>query len=1025
MKNDWENPQLTHIRRMAARSILIPFEGRDEALIYDKLSSNCFQTLNGMWKFRFFPDPESVPAGFADGEIDGSWAEIPVPSNWQMQGYGYPHYTNVLYPFPLNPPFVPKENDTGCYMREFELPESWFDRNRIVLTFQGVDSFFYVWINGQKAGMSKGSRLVSEFDISEFCHPGKNLICVEVLRWSDGSYLEDQDMWWLSGIFREVSLQLLPETGLYDLFVHADLDDSYSCGKLLLDCTLQNLDPQNSAAIPVEAEILDDSGNSVLTLQEISALTANDCGVLHLSGDIPSVRKWTAETPELYTLILHAGKFYYRQRIGFRRVERKGDQFLVNGVRIMFRGVNRHEFHTDLGRAVTFDAMLQDILLMKQYNINAVRTSHYSNHPLFLELCDEYGLYVMSEADFETHGFGYEEDKNPSMWPEWEIAIAERAERMVRTLKNHASIVCWSMGNEAGFGCNIIKEAEVCRKIDPDRPLHYERCSNPEDFSYFDFFSRMYPAPENWAALAAEFKGKLPAIMCEYGHAMGNGPGSLADYWEVFRSNANTQGGFIWEWCDHGIRTKNAEGVEYFAYGGDFGDKPHDGNFIADGLVFSDKTPSPGLIELKQVMCPVRCLVKNLAKGEITLCNDYDFLSLEHLLIFWSVTENGKVIQSGSLLPGNIPPHGKNVITVPWRLPANPKPGAEYFAELHFIPGKSVNWASAGHEIGFAQFALPVCSPAVIRKKGGKSLVSEKENKIILSSRDTECVYDRTKGVLTGWKQNGVELLVPGMGPLLNFWRPPTDNDNEKWMAREWRESGWDSFASSAVETQVSETEDGILVCTSNRMQPVKLRCSYGFDCQYQWLFCGDGSLKAQISGKFTNPYNDPVHELPRIGVEFRIPEEFCNVSWFGLGPGEAYSDSREAQKVGFFRNTVEGLFTNYVRPQENGNRHDVRRLAVYNSKMAGFMVIGQPRFDFGLSYYTMEQITAAKHPWALQKSGHVICHIDSKQCGLGSGSCGPQPLQQYKIPCEDFSFSFILKGFAPGTLTGENFFAL
>ena len=398
-----------------------------------------------------------------------------------------------------------------------------------------------------------------------------------------------------------------------DVFIHAGLDDDYVCGKLQLDCTLQNRDQQSDAVIPIDAQLLDCKGEVILSLKDELALKANDCGVLQLTGDIPMVRKWTAETPELYTLLLFDGKYFYRQKVGFRRVERKNDQFLVNGVRIMFRGVNRHEFHTDLGRAVTWDAMVQDVLVMKQHNVNAVRTSHYSNHPLFLEICDEYGLYVMSEADFETHGFGYAEGRNPCMWPEWETAIVERAERMVRTLKNHASIVCWSMGNEAGFGGNIIKEAETCRALDPDRPLHYERCIAPENYAHFDFYSRMYPGPVEWAALAAEYKGKLPAILCEYGHAMGNGPGSLADYWQVFRSNANTQGGFVWEWCDHGIRTKNSDGTEYFAYGGDFGDKPHDGNFIADGLVFPDKTPSPGLIELKQVIAPVRCQVNDPA----------------------------------------------------------------------------------------------------------------------------------------------------------------------------------------------------------------------------------------------------------------------------------------------------------------------------------------------------------------------------------------------------------------------------
>ena len=1020
IQRDWENQNLTEYRRLPARSVLVPYADREGALAGDEIRSEYYLTLNGMWKFGFFPDPESVPAGFETGAVSGDWKEIEVPSHWQLEGYGYPHYTNVVYPFPVDPPFVPNENQTGCYVRTFTLPETWRDRE-VILTFRGADSFFYVWINGKKAGMSKGSRIISEFDVTEFLQPGENTIAVEVLRWSDATYLEDQDMWWLSGIFREISLSAQPKAGLYDVFVHAGLDESYSTGLLRLDITLKNFGAKGGKEVEIEAELLDPEGERVTVLTGKAVPGAGEDAVLTLSAELPEVRKWSAETPDLYTLVIHAADACYALKAGFRRLERKGDQFLVNGVRIMFRGVNRHEFHTELGRAVTYEAMLEDVLTMKRHNVNSVRTSHYSNHPLFLELCDRYGLYVMSEADLETHGFGYDEGRNPTMWPEWEKPIVERGVRMVRTLKNHPSIICWSLGNEAGYGCNIEKEAEAMRAVDPDRPLHYERCRTQEEYlGHFDFYSRMYVSVDAWPETVREYEGKLPAILCEYGHAMGNGPGSLADYWNTFRACKNTQGGFIWEWCDHGIRTKTPSGEEYYAYGGDFGDKPNDGNFVADGLVFPDKTPTPGLLELKQVISPVRCEAADLKKGTVTLINDYDFLTLGHLFIAWSVTGNGKTVQSGFLPSPAVPPHSAVELRIPFALPGRPEPGAEYFLNLRFLTGRETIWAPAGHEIRFVQFALPV--PTVLRRPMNRGSVRLTRSGEVcrLEAAGAEYLYDLTKGALVSWKQEGVVLLKTS--PKLNFWRPPTDNDNERWMAREWRETGWDAMQQRVKGSELEEMAEGIRIRTSARVAPCSKR--YGFDCEYNWLFRGDGTVELSLSGMFTNPEGKtPIHRLPRYGVEFLLPESFTRTAWFGLGPGEAYSDSCEAQHVGFFKNTVDGPFTNYARPQENGNRHQVRRMAVYDGKGAGLLACGNPVFDFGLSRYAMETIEKARHPYALKPAGGIICHIDGKQCGLGSGSCGPKPMEKYRIPYESFAFSFVLCGFAPGKLTDEAFF--
>ncbi len=652
--NDWENPGLLGINKLYGRTAYVPYDNKDAATICERTASPYFKTLNGAWKFSYYNSPAAVPEDFFEEDYDCcEWDEIVVPSNWQMKGYGNPHYTNVTYPIPVNPPFVPNENPTGCYIREFEIDESW-NGKRILLMFNGVDSFFYVWVNGALAGMSKGSRLPAEFDITDICTHGVNRIAVQVMQWSDATYLEDQDMWWLSGIFREVSLMAVPEVDVLDIFAHTPLTGDYQKGDFSIDLTVNNFSGRKSK-VKLEVELLDPDGDAVLDKPlsaGIASLAAGTQKTVTLKTLVENVRPWTAETPDLYTVVVTLKEAentvleYKSFKIGFRTIEIKDGRLLVNGSRIMFRGVNRHEFQTDLGRAVTYDAMVDDILQMKRHNINAIRTSHYANEPRFYEICDRYGLYVLAETDIETHGFGYEEGKNPSMWPEWEKAFVDRMQRMVEAFKNHASVVIWSLGNESGYGCNHDKMIEWTRSRDDSRPIHYERETS---YQKVDLISPMYPSPEACEKMIEDLNLNKPFIMCEYAHAMGNGPGGLSDYWDTFHANKYMQGAFVWEWCDHGIRTYTEDGVEYYAYGGDFGEYPHDGNFIADGLVFPDKSPSPGLTELKQVIAPVQVQAKNLAKGQVSVHNYYDFLDLKHLNIVWSVSENGRPVQSGSL----------------------------------------------------------------------------------------------------------------------------------------------------------------------------------------------------------------------------------------------------------------------------------------------------------------------------------------------------------------------------------------
>ena len=1036
MRHDWEDRNLTNINRLEARTLLVPYLDRQDAAAGDKTQSSFYKTLNGVWKFGFFPNPQSATEGFQeeDANLD-DWDDIVVPSNWQMESYGHPHYTNVQYPFPLNPPFVPTENPTGCYVRDFEIPEEW-DNRRIILTFRGVDSFFYVWINGSLAGMSKGSRIISEFDISEYVGVGTNRIAVQVIQWSDASYLEDQDMWWLSGIFREVSLSALPLTCIYDVFAHPSLDKNYTNGLLDLDIKLRNFSVKAAKGV-VEAELLDKDGLPVaLSSGEADLFDAppaarfqlkpDSTGSVTLSAVVRNVLKWSAETPNLYTLVLtlRDAKDNTTQvsalKIGFRKVELKKGNFLINGKAVMIRGVNRHEFQTELGRAVSTDAMLEDILLMKRHNINAIRTSHYTNDPRFYSICDEYGLYVLAEADYETHGFGYGKE-NPSHLPEWEKAIVERGTRMVQSFKNHACIFCWSLGNEASFGRNNEKMAEEIRKIDNSRIIHYEP---DEELKTADVISRMYPDPKAWEEHVRKFKGKHPALMCEYAHAMGNGPGGLEAYWQTFYNNKNMQGGFVWEWCDHGIKTYTEDGIPFYAYGGDFGETPHDGNFIADGLVFPDKTPTPGLIEYKKVIAPVRMQPGNLSKGEIKVTNYYDFLTLEHLSISWNVTENGRTIQSGMLPPLKTKPQATETVRIPFTLPAAPKPGAEYFLNVTFFLGCSTLWADAGHEIAWEQFALPVRAKAKTVKMPALPINADEDGELIqIEANGSLFQFSKLDGLLCAWEKDGVPLIMEG--PKLNVWRAPTDNDGGKnWgFMKEWMDAGYHWMQHRLEDISLITGRKGdVRVKVSARLAPPVHR--HGILCDYVYTFQPDGSFRLDFSGKFQKGEKD-LPSLPRLGFEMTLPETVCRAAWFGRGPGEAYLDSREAQKVGYYKMSIDDLETVYTRPQENGNRHEVRRAAFYDVKMCGFLTAGSPLFDFSAHHYTPAMLAKAKHPHELEEIDEVVLHLDWKNAPLGSNSCGPKPDEELQIKPEDFKFSLNFKGFVSGELDDNTFFSM
>lgn len=1027
--NDWENQNLTHFNRLEPRAI-------------EAIQTADSKSLNGIWKFRLYADPESVEDDFYDSEPDlCEWDEIAVPSNWQMEGYGHPHYTNSAYPFSINPPFVPNDNPTGCYVREFEIPQSWA-KKQIILRFNGVDSFFYVFINGEKIGMSKGSRIISEFDITKYVSVGHNTIAVEVLQWSDATYMEDQDMWWMSGIFRNVTLSALPPVAIYDIAANPVLDKTYTKGKLSVALTLKNFTRKPYKGFTISGMLYAPDGTPVF--QNSTALNADmrseQVKDITLNfAEIKNTETWTAEIPLLYTLALtlqdHKGKIVDQKtmKIGFRRIEIKGGNLLINGKAVFIRGVNRHDFHTDLGRAVTIEAIREDLLQMKRHNINAIRTSHYPNDPAFYDLCDEYGFFVMAEADMESHGFTYSQGKNPSMWPDWEKPIVERSVRMVKNFRNHPCIFSWSMGNECGMGENIYKAAEAVRAIDNSRLIHYER---DQEMKSMDIYSMMYPTPETWAKNAGKFAKKHPALLCEYGHAMGNGPGGLEDYFQTFIKHKNMQGGFIWEWCDHGIRTFNEDGVEYFAYGGDFGEYPNDGNFVADGLCFPDKSPTPGLLEYKQIIAPVRVAAVDLKNKIVAITNWYDYRTLDHLRCIWNLTENGKVIQSGPLPLPSIAAGKTENVAVPFKDPAVFKPGAEYFLNFTFQLDCDTTWAPCGHIVAAAQlkmnYPVPPCIPAL---PPDEVKVQEFQHDIIIAANGTEYQIDKLHGKLFHWEKDGTSLLLDG--PALNFWRAPIDND--MYIVKEWKKAGYDHMMERTNSVKVIKytKKNTVAVQVQTYIAPPRYH-RWGIHATYTYEFFADGSFTLNVDGKTyrdNDVYDDKINSFlsldkmppfPRIGLTFRMPFEFDRATWFGYGPGESYSDSKSASHVGLFKKTAAEMFTNYTMPQENGTRHQVRRMAVTNLKTSGILAAGMPYFDFSVKHCSDAALEKAGHPHEIQwDEDAVTVNIDWKHQGVGSGSCGPQIPAEHSIPFADFHFAVKFRALTSGELNDDTFFTL
>ena len=1059
---DWENPKIVGRNREPAHATLIPYPNEGVALgcIFEK--SPWFLTLNGEWRFRLYENPHTVPENFYSPDYDVSeWDTISVPSNWQMLGYDKPIYVNKGYPFKADPPRVPHDwNPTGVYRRTFIIPKEWYGK-QIFLVFNGVDSAFYVWVNGQLVGYSEDSRLPAEFNITQYIKPGENLLAVMVLRWSDGSYLEDQDMWRLSGIFRDVYIYCAPNIHVRDFFVKTFFDEEYRDATLKVRINIRNYSNRKSRRHLLEIKLFNQEGNSVFDkplIISIGEIRPKNEIVVEAERKVLKPRKWSAEDPYLYTMLLtlknESGEIVEVEscHVGFRQIEIRDGRILVNGVPIYLKGVNRHEHDGKRGHAVTIESMIKDIILMKRFNFNAVRTSHYPNHPVWYDLCDKYGIYVIDEANIECHGlvgslgkipqieeeFGkpwrkllrelQEKSKKskkeiiekllkgvpkyvePAHDPEWLPAFMERFVRMVERDKNHPCIIMWSLGNESGYGPNHDALAGWVHGYDPTRLVHYERTTHfPRDGKIsrsVDVISVMYPTIERLVQLAEDPEDNRPIIMCEYAHSMGNSTGNLKEYWETIRKYRRLCGGFIWDWVDQGLKRVTEDGKEYWAYGGDFGDEPNDGNFCINGLVWPDRKPQPALWECKKIQQPVEAEAIDLSKGIVRIINRYDFTDLSAIDISWELSEDGKIIQQGKLSKLSTPPHESEVVKVPFTMPKNLKPGAEYWLTLRYKLSRKTPWAEKGFEVGWTQFKIPFKVPPrpVVEVSIMPPLkVKENADEIKIFGKDFSLVFNKEDGCITSLLYRNLNLMK--RGPLLNVWRAPTDNDAPR-LAPIWRSAGLDRLKHVVKEVKAEKVSDQAVyvhVEESLRTPEDEER----FRCIYLYKVYGSGDIIVEVD---VEPKTGLPPSLPRIGLQLILPEGFENVMWYGRGPHENYWDRKEGAQIGVYSMTVDDLYVPYIKPQENGNRTDVRWVSFTNSLGIGLLFVGMPLMEFSAHHYTTEDFEKAKHTHELKRRKDITLNIDYRQSGLGGGSCGPDTLPKYLVKPKHTHFSVRLK---------------
>lgn len=982
--NDWENQVLTGRNRLQPHAYFFGYESEDLARTMSRNLSRGFIDLTGIWKFRLFASPRRV--GTIDlSKINDQWDDVEVPHLWQVDGYGQLQYTDEGFPFPIEQPRVPSDDPTGVYQKTVSLkkPKLGF---RSVLRFDGVESYAELYINGKYVGMTKGSRLSAEFDITNFIEDGNNVIAVKVLQYSDGTYIEDQDMWWASGIFRDLYIIERPEDSVSDFYVHTHRTQSGDA-----DVTLDIEAPQ---AEHVEWTIAE--GTDVVSRVEVAP---NGRSTI----TIKNAKFWNPEEPVLYDMMLRVvdkGETleYIPHRLGLTEITIKEGTLLLNGSYFKMHGVNRHDHDDHKGRAVGMARVRRDLEMMKTHNINAIRTSHYPNDPRFYEMCDELGLLVIAETDLESHGFENVGQINRlTDDPNWKAAYVGRIERLVLEERNHACIVAWSMGNESGYGCNIESMVSRCKEIDPYRPTHYEEDRNANSV---DIISTMYSRVSQMNDFG-EHRNPKPRINCEYGHSMGNGPGGLSEYQKIFDKWDSIQGHFIWEWCDHGLVEYTDDGREFHTYGGDHGDYPNNGHFCIDGMVFPWQEPSPGLAEYKQVICPVRITYQN---ERIIVSNYRYFTDLSDIELVLNTLVDGRTVGTQIVDPGNIKPSESRTFDVK----VEPAPEGETYLTIHVLCKKAYSWAPSMAEIGIYQFEIGLRPHATLTSPTIDEIrVDEGKQELTIHTRQASIVFDLVSGNISQWRIQNRQLLSTPIH--LGFWKPLIDNHQQEFDSI-WEPNHIEIMQTSTRDVVWKQDKKCIIVTVKQRIAPPVY--DFGMNVDIQYLIRRNGQIDIDVHGE---PYGNYHDIIPRIGLSMDLLGSYRNVEWYGRGPGENYPDSQAANTIGLWRSNVDDMFTPYVFPQDCANRGDVRWVALRSSHGDGLLVtrpndpIDSP-FSFSAWPYSCENIDDAKHVIDLHKRDTITFNINDRILGLGSNSWGSEVLDKYRIRFENFDFSFSLR---------------
>lgn len=1052
-QKDWENEHVIEVNKLKSRVQSYSYKNANDALTGIREKARMI-SLNGTWKFNFVEDDDQRPSDFMAANFEGKdWDEIEVPSNWELKGYGQPIYTNIVYPFtpnildttltfdwkgpqPPRPPKIYRDNPVGSYYRDFEVPNDW-DEQSVILHFGGVSSAFYVWVNGRKVGYSQGSMLAAEFDITKFVEPGKNRLAVQVFRWSDGSYLEDQDMWRLSGIYREVMLMAQPKVALNDFYIRTKFDNTIQDAKLeIRPYVWVKEKAENLDGYSISAQLYDAENTEVLK-KELSCLVkdvylerwpARDISKFaFMEANIRAPKKWSAENPYLYTLVFKvknpAGEVIEArsQKIGFRKVEfSKNNALLINGKALKIMGVNRHDHSPVNGKALTREEMRKDVELLKRFNFNAVRTSHYPNDPYFLELCNKYGIYVMDEANIETHHLGGFIPQSP----EWTAPILSRVYRMVERDKNEPCVISWSLGNESGTGPAFAAAAAWVRDFDPSRFIHYEGAqgdptsplfkenwgykttssitfANPTDPQYVDVLSRMYPDLFQLVNMSENAHIKRPVIMCEYLHAMGNSIGGLGEFWDEIYARPNLIGGFIWDMIDQGLEKQGPDGQLFYAYGGDFGDIPNDENFCLNGVFAANRTPNPHAWECKYVFQPVVFEAADIENGKVRVINRFAFTNLNQYQIRWELFEDGTSIQNGALANQNIEPGNSAVLRIPFK-EVNFNANSEYWLRVSLHEKQNRLWCKAGFEVAKEKMLLKAkkANEEYVSTSKAPLTVDENTHIIVVTGIDFSVEVSKESGTILSYKIKGEEQLYSAIKP--NFTRPAIDNDVRGVSSRDVAKSKkfWNPIQTNlkAESVQYEKIDDAVWVdVIQNTNSDVKLK--------QQYKIFADGALQV----KMNLDASEANANLLRVGYTMGISSKLVKTRFYGNGPFENYPDRKRGAEVGEWSFKTDDLFVNYAQPQENGNRTAMRWLKITDEKdKTGFSVYGAPEFSFSEWKYSAQNLEKAKHPYDLKEQGFYTLNIDLVQAGLG-GTLSPT-LPQYILKPGKYDFEFLIR---------------